>query len=125
MYDIPYIIKGQRCCPLYQLPAELLLNIIDRLDLIDFPSLLCATLPLLRYHHIVPHTSRRELSAMIRAVSHGRYRPQYPLQSNGNPPGLRSLPTELRMQMGRYLTTADKVNFTIAAWRLFCTLSIP
>lgn len=40
--------------PIYQLPAELMLNILDRVELRDYPSLITATGHLLRHKGIAP-----------------------------------------------------------------------
>ena len=40
--------------PIYQLPAELMLNILDRVELRDYPSLITATWHLLRHKGIAP-----------------------------------------------------------------------
>ena len=103
----------------YALPAELLLNVLDRLDILDFPSLICATYPLLRHHSIAPPMLPQELAEMMAAASSGslRRRPRsWPL---GQTSGVGRLPPELRASVDRYLTTLDKVSFAIATWRLF------
>ena len=119
MSETDAVVLHPRRCSLDGLPAELLLNIVDRLDILDFPSLICATFPLLRYHGIVPPTSSQELSAMMRAASHGRFKPQATNQNQSSPLGIGVLPPELRLHMSPYLTTAEKINFAIATWRLF------
>ena len=40
--------------PIYQLPAELMLNVLDRVELHDYPSLITATWHLLRHKGIAP-----------------------------------------------------------------------
>lgn len=40
--------------PIYQLPAEIMLNIVNRLEMQDYPSLITATWHLLRHHGIAP-----------------------------------------------------------------------
>ena len=105
------------------LPAELLLNVFDRLNILDFPSLICATFPLLRHHGIVPPTSAREISAMMRAASHGRLKAQSTIHSCSPRTGIGGLPPELRLHLNQYLNTAEKINFAIATWRLFTITS--
>lgn len=49
----------------YQLPPELLLNILDRLELHDYPSTLAATWHLMRHHGIAPAYSTQYLKMLL------------------------------------------------------------
>ena len=113
------VVEYQNQWALYRLPAELLLNILDRLDILEFPSVISAMFPLLRHHGIAPPILVGELSAMRSAAARGRVC-QHAIPCHiGHRSGLATLPIELLLQTTGYLSTGDKVNFTIATWREF------
>jgi len=58
-------LQALHALPVYQLPAELWLNILKRLELHDYPSLIAATWHLLRHHGIAPAYSTQELKMML------------------------------------------------------------
>ena len=100
--------------PIYRLPPELVLNILDFLDLAEFPSLMFAIFHLLRHHGIAPSVPTHRMRSLIRTVRH----------SHSAGPGLnrisyRNLPVELRLQVHRYLNAREKINFLLATWPIF------
>ena len=110
MSGLQPIIERQDQPAVYRLPPELLLNILDRLDFVEFPSVILALFPLLRRHGIAPPISDGEHRAMSTAAR--TYRCNIPGQLSH----LASIPFELLLQTARHLTTVDKVNLTIAIW---------
>ena len=125
MSRVHQAVERQNQWALYRLPAELLLNILDRLDILEFPSVISAMFPLLRHHGIAPPILAAERSAMRSAAARGRVR-QHAIPSHpGHRSGLATLPIELLLQTTSYLSTAEKVNFTIATWREFTVVTSP
>ena len=51
--------------PIYQIPAEVLLNVLDRLPVSDYPSLIPAIWHLLRHHEIVPTIPTEKLKLLL------------------------------------------------------------
>ena len=51
--------------PIYQLPAEIMLNILNRLSQNDYPALIAATWHLLRHHGIAPAYSTARLKQIL------------------------------------------------------------
>lgn len=106
-------------CPLYLLPAELILNVLDRVDVLDLPAFVCAIFSLLRHHGIAPPASPREVSAMRRVNIDPLASPRQQSFSQNCLLGIHSLPAELRVQVNRYLGTGDRVVFAIAIWPIY------
>ena len=105
--------------PLYLLPAELMLNVLDRVDVLDLPAFVCAIFSLLRHHGIAPPVSQEEVSAMRRANINPLASPRQQPFSQNCLLGIHSLPAELRVQVNRYLGTGDRVVFAIAIWPIY------
>ena len=59
--------------PIYQLPAEIMLNILNRLELNDFPSLVPATWHLLRHHGIAPSILTPRLTSILEEARPGLF----------------------------------------------------
>ena len=89
-----------------RLPAELILDILNGLDILDLASLIFAIFPILRHHRIAPAISMGRIEAMRR-----RSIPQHARR-----PGIQSLPPELRLYIGQTLNAREKINFVIATW---------
>lgn len=58
-------LQALHALPVYQLPAELWLNILNLLELHDYPPLLAATWHLLRHHGIAPTYSTQQLKTLL------------------------------------------------------------
>ncbi|KAL8872592.1 MAG: hypothetical protein Q9174_001799 [Haloplaca sp. 1 TL-2023] len=93
--------------PFKRLPAETLLNILNRVDLINFPNLMIATYHHLRNHGIVPNYP----STMVHDVLL-RLDPKDPEATC-----LGNLPPELLLAIGQSLTIQEKVHITLASHR--------
>ena len=106
--------------PLYSLPPELILVVLNHLDLNDYPSMIAATYHLLQHHGITPHLSTTRRIQLVRRLN-GPWRecdisPFLFLRFYGR---LRTLPAELGLEIQNYLTPQDKINFVFAmyGWR--------
>lgn len=106
-------------CPLYLLPAELILSILDRIDVLDLPAFVCAIFSLLRHHGIAPPASQQEVSAMRRANINPLALPRRQSFRQDCLLGIHSLPAELRVQVNRYLSMGDRIVFAIAIWPIY------
>ena len=58
-------LQSLHALPVYQLPPELWLNILSRLELRAYPSLVAATWHLLRHYGIVPSYSTQQLKTIL------------------------------------------------------------
>ncbi|KAL8963870.1 MAG: hypothetical protein Q9183_004888 [Haloplaca sp. 2 TL-2023] len=92
---------------LYRLPAEILINVVDRIDLVSFPNMMIALFHLLRKHGMIPSYP----SSMIHDVVL-RHDPKDP-----NAICLGTMPKELLLAIGQNLTTTEKVHMTLATHR--------
>lgn len=97
------------------LPTEILLFILERVDALDLPPLICAIYTLLRRRGIASPVSTAEVLAMRRATF-GILKPmQRRNHLSERPIGIQTLPLELILHINRQLTIAEKVNYAIAA----------
>ena len=102
--------------PIYSLPPELVLNVIDFLELGDISFLIAATYHLLMHHGIVPQLPRKEPSWVRGLLS-------WPMDLINPVPflpakRLRCLPPELSLCILRYLRPQDKINFVLAIYEI-------
>lgn len=100
--------------PIYSLPPELILNVIDYVELADISFLIAATYHLLMHHGIVPKLPRKEPSWVRGLLS-------WPMELINTVPFLpakrfRCLPPELSLCILTYLRPQDKVNFVLAIY---------
>ncbi len=58
-------LQALHALPVYQLPAEMWLSILNRLELRAYPSLIAATWHLLRHHGIAPSYSTQQLKTIL------------------------------------------------------------
>ncbi len=94
------------------LPVEILLCISDHLDLLDLTPFLKAIHTILESHGMAPSAVAQSMLPMKLNTSKGK-----PAEQAKRPPrgvGIQNLPPELRLHLGKHLTTMDKVNFAIA-----------
>ncbi|KAI4288678.1 MAG: hypothetical protein L6R35_002058 [Caloplaca aegaea] len=94
--------------PIYRLPAELIVNICERIDLVNFPGFMLATWHLLRFRGVIPAYPTTMLKALLLREDKG---------SIG--PNLGGLPAELRLSIGQTLSSREKVHLILATqqWR--------
>ena len=105
---------AQGAVGLYGLPAEMLINILDQLDLVDLPAFVAAAYPLLRHHGLAPPLAPLGFTWMERP----RYS-AFALATSSILVGIRYLPLEILVQVTRHLTVTDKIVFIIANWGLY------
>ena len=82
--------------PIYQLPAETMLNVLNRLDLQDYPALIAAAWHLLRHHDIAPSIPTPKLKWILVEPRRGFYTS---LEHATDYSRERSLPAVVRKQM--------------------------
>jgi len=99
---------------LYGLPAEMLINILDQLDMVDLPAFVAAAYPLLRHHGLAPPLAPRGFTWMERP----RYS-AFALATSSILVGIRYLPLEILVHVTRHLSVTDKIRFIIANWGLY------
>ena len=99
---------------LYGLPAEMLIHILDRLDLVDLPAFVAAAYPLLRHHGLAPALAPRGYTWMERP----RYS-AFALATSSILVGIRYLPLEILVQVTGHLSVEEKITFIIANWGLY------
>ncbi|KAL8947384.1 MAG: hypothetical protein Q9222_006330 [Ikaeria aurantiellina] len=94
--------------PIYRLPAELLANILDRIDLVNFPSFMIATYHLLRVKGFIPAYPTEMLKMVLLREEEG----------NTDSTCLGTMPQELLLAIGQTLNTHDKVHMVLATHRM-------
>lgn len=100
--------KELMATPLYRLPAELLINIVDRVDLVNFPALMIAIFHLLRKRGIVPTYPTDMLQLVLLRQGDG----------DANATSLATMPKELLLAIGQTLTTNEKIHMVLATYRM-------
>lgn len=104
--------------PLYSLPTELMLAILERLDLSEYAALMVAAYHLLVHHGLAPWIDSIQLGALMDGCRgfHDCFR------CKGSPLfllrpvrcSIQFLPAELRLEIQKYLNPQDKINYVIA-----------
>ncbi|KAI4185465.1 MAG: hypothetical protein L6R41_004134 [Letrouitia leprolyta] len=101
-----------RKTPIYRLPAELIVNICERVDLVNFPAFLIATYHLLRIRGVIPGYPSTMLKVLLLQEEAGA------TQSAS----LTAMPNELLLAIGQCLTIQEKhclsPTLTPPKWRL-------
>ena len=104
--------------PIYHLPPELILKIVDQLDLIEFPAMIIGMFHLLRHHGIAPSMPTADLKIFLKCSN-----PSPRSRSNSdltNVPrkGFHCLPIEIRLHIYQHLNARDKINFVLATFHI-------
>ena len=97
--------------PIYNLPTELVLSIIERLPMKDYPALILGALHLLRHHGTAPALSTPQIRTLM------EWKPAHAHDTAHIT--IKNLPPELRFLCTRYLGVKDKINFVLATWKTF------
>lgn len=97
--------------PIYNLPTELVLSIIERLPIQDYPALILGALHLLRHHGIAPTLSTPKFRTLM------KWKPAH--MQDTSQTTIKNLPPELRFLCTQYLSVKDKINFILATWNTF------
>ena len=82
--------------PIYRLPAEILLNVLNRLDVQDYPALIAAAWHLLRHHDIAASIATSKLHWILVEPRRGFYTSFEHARDHSRE---RSLPAVVRKQM--------------------------
>jgi hypothetical protein len=112
-------LHSQLAQPIYSLPAELIMNIIDQSSISELPATIAGLYHLLVKRHIVPDLAPR-------TVSWARGLLSWPLELINNiiffprPTGSTQLPVELSLQIQQYLGPQDKINLVLAIYKIPC-----
>ena len=96
--------------PLYSLPPELILNILNMLSAVEFSSFTFAAFHLMRRHGIAPAFTTERIMTLLSPPPSGQF-----AASSGL---LRSLPTELVLDLMHQLDITDTINFLFANYQL-------
>ena len=97
--------------PIYNIPTELILCIIERLSMQDYPALILGAFHLLRHFGIAPILSTPEFHALM------EWKPAHAQDTSQTT--IKNLPPELRFLCTQYLNVNDKINFILATWKTF------
>ncbi|KAI4198368.1 MAG: hypothetical protein LQ350_005305 [Teloschistes chrysophthalmus] len=98
--------------PLHRLPTEILVNIIDRIDLVNLPPFMIGAYHLLRNRTIVPSYPSRLLKQMLLSEDTAGERDDLSSAS------LASMPQELILAIGQTLKITEKVHLILATYRM-------
>lgn len=93
--------------PLYTLPPELLLSIIDLLAPSSFINFAFASYPILLTHNLAPALTRSRISYVTRRTRLPRMFPLLRLH----------VPAEITLQIMRYLGPGDMLRFVVANYQ--------
>ncbi|MCJ1363891.1 hypothetical protein MMC16_003000 [Acarospora aff. strigata] len=96
--------------PIYTLPPELVLNILNMLTVAEFSSFTFAAFHLMRRHGIAPAFSTERIVTLLSPP------PPRGLAASGGL--LRNLPTELVLDLMQELNITDTINFLFANLQL-------
>ena len=102
--------------PIYRLPPELVLNILDHIEMAELPKAIGALYHLLAHHGIVAQLPRRELKWTTGLLA-------WPMHLISTIPffscrGAFHLPIELSLGIQQYLSAQDKVNYVLAIYKI-------
>ncbi|KAL8959835.1 MAG: hypothetical protein Q9193_003366 [Seirophora villosa] len=90
--------------PIYRLPAELVVNICERVDLVNWPAFMVATFHLLRFRGVIPPYTTSFLKKLL-------LRKEKALST-----AFMKMPPELLLVVGQTLSTKEKVHLILAAY---------
>ncbi|KAI4242484.1 MAG: hypothetical protein L6R40_004038 [Gallowayella cf. fulva] len=94
--------------PIFRLPTEMLVNIVDRVDLVNFPNFLIACFHLFRQRGIVPSYPTEMLQTLLLREEEGK------IQSP--PHSLQTMPLELILAISQTLDTHEKIHMILATY---------
>lgn len=96
--------------PIYSLPPELMLSILNMLSVVDFSSFTIAAFHLMRRHGIAQAFTTERVVILLSAPPSGQ------LAASGGM--LRNLPTELVLALMQELNATDSTSFLLANYQL-------
>ncbi|KAL8903603.1 MAG: hypothetical protein Q9171_007349 [Xanthocarpia ochracea] len=86
----------------------MLMNILERIDLVDIPAFIIATIHILRMRGVVPPYPSAMLQLMILREE----------KTHDQPNGLQNMPKELLLAIGQSLTPNEKIHMVLATYHL-------
>ncbi|KAL9038880.1 MAG: hypothetical protein Q9180_002865 [Flavoplaca navasiana] len=89
-------------------PAEMLLNIMERIDLVNFPAFLIATIHVLRMRGVAPTYPSAMLQIMLLPME----------ATETQSASLQTMPQELLLAIGQTLTPNEKLHMVLATYRM-------
>ena len=89
-------------------PAEMLLNIMERIDLVNFPAFLIATIHILRMRGVAPAYPSAMLQIMLLPME----------ATETQSASLQTMPQELLLAIGQTLTPNEKLHMVLATYRM-------
>ncbi|KAI4247376.1 MAG: hypothetical protein LQ352_006171 [Teloschistes flavicans] len=98
--------------PLYRLPTEILMNVVERIDLVNFPPFLIGAFHLLRQRGLVPNYPSKMLKIVL--LPEEKEADKEELSSAS----LASMPSELILAIGQTLSTHEKIHLILATYRM-------
>lgn len=104
--------------PIYQLPPELILTILDKLDLIVFPAMIIGMYHLLRHHGIAPLMTTTDLKRFLKCSNPDSQSRSKNDVIHNDPKGFYRLPMEIRLDVYKHLRARDKINFVLATFEM-------
>ena len=108
------VLRLVRLCelPIYRLPAELILTILETLDTFTLSNFVVGASHLLWCYGIIPRGAARQLESVRNGNRNGSNIARIRA-------GTRALPPELWLNIGRTLGFRDKINFILALLAVF------
>ena len=104
--------------PIYSLPPELILKIVDELDLIEFPAMIIAMFHLLRHHGIAPSMPTIDLKIFLKCSNPGGKPHLKDHDEDLDAKGFYRLPMEIRLEIYKHLCARDKINVVLATFEI-------
>ncbi|KAL8693157.1 MAG: hypothetical protein Q9224_003808 [Gallowayella concinna] len=94
--------------PIFRLPPEMLDNILERVDLVDFPPLVIACYHLFRMRGIAPAYPTSMLRMLLLRGD----------ETDTRLCSLQGMPQELLLAIGQTLNPNEKIHMTLATYRM-------
>ena len=97
--------------PLYKLPTELIISILDLVHFHDLPTVITGLRHILRHHGIIPMKLAQDIEDLLMS-NLPRWSPG--IARTGHVPGLKGIPTEVFHNIVDRLSSPEKVNYVLA-----------
>ena len=104
--------------PIYTLPPELILKIVDELDLIEFPAMIIAMFHLLRHHGIAPSMPTIDLKIFLKCSNPGGKSHLKEDHEDTDARDFYRLPMEVRLEIYKHLCARDKISVVLASFEI-------
>ena len=104
--------------PIYSLPPELILKIVDELDLIEFPAMIIAMFHLLCHHGIASSMPTIDLKIFLKCSNPGGKPRLKDDDADDDAQGFYRLPMEVRLEIYKHLCARDKISVVLATFEI-------